>query len=166
MNRIFIFILILLTAGCCNVKTKNSGKTKINVDDQIVKSDDNIRKSLVEVAQSIERSLATLAASQETKNPPVLNTAPLITAEGGMGGTADIDWTGPIEPLLTKIADMSEYKLKILGNVPTIPIMVSITQNKSVIADILKNAALQAGRRATVVVFPANKVIELRYKAG
>ena len=107
-----------------------------------------------------------LAMTQESNNHPIINTAPLVTPEGGMGGTADIDWTGPIEQLLHKLADLTDYKVKILGAEPAIPIIVSITQTKAVIADILKNASLQAGKRANIMVFPANKIIEIRYNSG
>jgi defect in organelle trafficking protein DotD len=124
----------------------------------------DIAENLIASAKSIEKSLAILAAAQEVNNVPVLNTAPLITAEGGMGSTADIDWTGPIEPLLEKIALMTNYNLKVMGNKPSIPIIISITQNHAIIADILKNASLQAGKRVNIVVFPANKIIELRYR--
>lgn len=124
-----------------------------------------VERELVIAARSVERSLTSLARMQEAKDPPVLNTTPLITPEGGMGGSADIDWTGPLEPLIHRIAEMTDYRLKVLGNEPPIPIIISISQNKAVIADILKNASLQAGRRANIMVFPANRVIELRYEA-
>lgn len=131
-----------------------------------INQDQNIEDQLVTAAKSIEKSLATLAASQEINNIPILNTGPLITPEGGMGHTADIDWTGPIEPLLQKIASLTNYNLKILGKPSPIPIIISITQSKAIIADILKNASLQAGNRVNIVVFPANRIIELRYKFG
>ena len=156
---IFILILSGFLFGCSLTKKKTHEAAN-------VVNNKEIEQQLIETAQSIERSLAVLAMTQESNNPPLINTAPLITPEGGMGGTADIDWTGPIEPLLHKLADMTDYNLKILGNDPAIPIIVSITQNKAVIADIVKNASLQAGKRATVMVFPANKVIELRYRSG
>ena len=133
-----------------------SNNTKTNIDH-------DIGSQLVASARSIEKSLATLAAAQEINNIPVLNTAPLLTPEGGMGGTADIDWTGPLEPLLEKIASMADYNLKIMGSPPPLPIIVSITQTKAIIADILKNASLQAGKKANILVFPSNKIIELRY---
>lgn len=119
--------------------------------------------SLLETAQSIEKSLAMLASAQEAKSPPVINTAPLITPEGGMGGTADIDWVGPIGPLVSRLGDMSNYRVKFLGTPPAIPIVVSITAQETVIADILQNASLQAGQRAKILVFPENRVIEVRY---
>lgn len=153
-----IIAIIALTGGCTRFKNKNNQPAyNQNLD---------ISAQLISSARSIEKSLATLAATQETINIPVLNTIPLITQEGGMGGTADIDWTGPLEPLLEKVCSMTNYNLKIMGNTPSIPVIVSITQEKAIIADILKNACLQAGKRAHIVVFPASKVVELRYRFG
>lgn len=167
-----ILILAFITSGCSNFKNNSNKSTKFNRSSKsrVISNnlnsniDTDIGSQLVSSARSIEKSLATLAAAQEINNIPVLNTAPLITPEGGMGGIADIDWTGPIEPLLEKIASMTDYKLKILGTQPALPIIVSITQSKGIVADILKNACLQVGRRANIIVFPANKIIELRYK--
>ncbi len=122
-----------------------------------------VEQELMQAARSVESSLALLASAQEQANVPLLNTAPLLTPEGGMSGTADIDWTGPIEPLIQKIAEMTDYKVKVLGNAPSIPIIISISQNKAILADILKNTGMQAGKRANIVVFPASRVIELRY---
>lgn len=160
----FLLIIIINLTTClvcgCSLTNKKPNPEPVACNNK------EIEKQLLDTAQSIERSLALLAMSQESNNPPLINTAPLLTPEGGMGGTADIDWTGPIEPLLRKLADMTDYNLKILGSEPTIPIIVSITQNKAVIADIVKNASLQAGRQANIMVFPANKIIELRYRSG
>jgi defect-in-organelle-trafficking protein DotD len=119
--------------------------------------------SLLETAQSIEKSLAVLASAQEAKSPPVVNIEPLITPEGGMGGTADIDWVGPLGPLVSRLAEMSGYRVKFLGTPPAIPIVVSITARQTVIAELLQNASLQAGQHAKILVLPENRVIEVRY---
>jgi hypothetical protein len=55
-----------------------------------------VEQELLTAARSVENSLALLARAQEEQTVPLLNTTPLVTPEGGMGGTADIDWTGPI----------------------------------------------------------------------
>lgn len=123
-----------------------------------------IENSLVNAANSIQYSLAVLAREQETNDPALIDTIPLITPEGGMGGRIDIDWSGPIAPLVYKLATLSDYKLKIFGNEPTIPIIVTITKKNAIIADVLKNASLQARNRASIMVFPENKIVELRYK--
>ncbi len=145
-------------SGCDSALTKNSQANASRVP-----LNSEVETQLIAASRSVETSLSLLARSQDDKSMALLNTAPLITPEGGMSGTADIDWTGPIEPLVRKLADMTDYKLKILGNAPAIPIIVSIFENKAVIADILKNAGMQAGKRANIVVFPANRVIEVRY---
>ncbi len=171
-NTLLIITIIstnFVNSGCSRFKNKSDNKsskfTKYNnISNNNSTIDTDIGSQLVSSAKSIEKSLAILAAAQEINNIPVLNTIPLITPEGGMGGTADIDWTGPLEPLLEKIASMTDYTLKVMGNAPSIPPIVSITQEKAIIADILKNACLQAGLRTNVVVFPASKIIELRYR--
>lgn len=178
-NKLLIVVLNLIimaisNAGCSKLfrnsltkpKTQNAEQTNIISNNKKTSIDTDIGAQLVSSARSIEKSLATLAAAQEISNIPVLNTAPLLTPEGGMGGIADIDWTGPLEPLLEKIANMTNYNLKIMGSPTPIPIIVSITQNRAIIADILKNACLQAGKRVNIIVFPANRIIELRYRFG
>lgn len=124
---------------------------------------DTMEGQLLCAATSIERSLNILAGAEVAENPPIIQTAPLVTPEGGMGCRARIDWSGPIEPLLCKIAKITNYRLKVLGNEPAIPIIVTITANRGIVAEILQNAAFQAQKRAHVMVFPENRIIELRY---
>ncbi len=144
--------------GCNSALRKNS-----EVSASKVPFNAEVEQELIAAAKTIEASLALLASTQEENNVPLLNTVPLVTPEGGMGGTVDIDWTGPIEPLVQKLANMTDYRLKVLGNTPAIPIIISISQDKAIIADLLKNAGMQAGKRANIVVFPANRIIEIRY---
>lgn len=126
-------------------------------------SNADIQNDLIVAANSIERSLYVLAAAQEAESPPIINIAPLITPEGGMGGKVDIDWTGPVAPLVEKIAKMTDYRVKILGNEPAIPIIITIAAQDTMIAEILQNASFQSGKRAHILVFPDNHVIEVRY---
>lgn len=157
MKRLISSVMLaIIGVGC----TTNKSPTVLEAN-----SNKEIEMQLLSAAKSIESSLQTLAATKEASNPPILNTAPLVTAEGGMGGTLDIDWTGPIAPLLTKLAAISNYQVKILGTEPAIPIIISITQKHAIIADILKNASLQANKTASIMVFPAARVIELRYQS-
>lgn len=150
-------ILLCVTLSACSYNQRRAPKSQLS--NEFV----NVESNLLETATSVEKSLAELAATQQSKHPPLLNTAPLVTPEGGMGGTADIDWTGPIAPLISKVSDLTRYRMKILGSEPAIPVIVSITQKGAVLADILKNAGMQAGRRASIMVYPETRVIELRY---
>jgi len=172
MQRLMLLsILLIISAmlsGCTVLKKINERTpqntccktpTKVKPEDVAVLVD----KQLVALADSVDQSLHTLAAAQRAESPPILNTEPLMTPEGGMGGTVELDWTGPIAPLVEKIAKLTNYRVKLLGTEPAIPIIVTITAKHGIIAEILQNASLQAGKRAEVLVFPENRVIEVRY---
>ena len=170
MQKILLVALVsfLMTfcVGCSVLKKQNeitTDSTKQTTKQKNGRSRLNVEAELLATAQSIEQSLSTLAAAEKAENAPILNTSQLITPEGGMGGTADVDWSGPLIPLVEKIAEMSDYRLKVLGSEPSIPIFISVNAKRAVIADILQNASLQAGKRASILVFPSTRIIEVRY---
>jgi defect-in-organelle-trafficking protein DotD len=80
-----------------------------------------------------------------------------------MAGLTSIDWSGPVEPLLHQIAQSTNYRLRVLGTRPGIPVLVSVYDKNMMMADILRDVGYQCGRRAAVVVYPESRVIELRY---
>ena len=168
-NKVLVLIsvfIITATTGCTVLKKQSediSNDSKQLGKPTASNTHSSVETQLLLAAQSIEQSLGTLAAAETAERPPILNTEPLVTEEGGMGGMADVDWTGPLGPLVEKIAQMTDYRVKILGNEPSIPIIVSISVKKTVIADILQNASLQAGKRAHILVFPSSRLIEVRY---
>lgn len=123
----------------------------------------DVNDELTRVAHSVQQSLRILAATKEPHELNAINTKPLITAEGGMGNRCTFDWSGPIEPLLVKVAKMTQYDVKVLGPTPPIPIVVTMMAENRRIADVVKDAGLQAGNRANIVVYPASRIIELRY---
>ncbi len=123
----------------------------------------DVSDELTRVAHSVQQSLRVLAATKEPHELNAINTNPLVTAEGGMSHRATFDWSGPIEPLLHKVANMTRYNVKVLGPTPPIPVVVTMMAENRRVADIVKDAGLQAGNRANIVVYPASKIIELRY---
>ena len=125
--------------------------------------EESIRPYLEATAVGIERALLSLAETQKPYQSQAINTVPLLTSAGGMGGTVTLDWSGPIEPLLQKIAGYTQYKVKILGNEPPVAVIVSVTGKDLFVADVIKSAGLQAGKRANIVVYPTTRIIELRY---
>ncbi|MBN9287053.1 MAG: hypothetical protein BGO43_11760 [Gammaproteobacteria bacterium 39-13] len=148
---LFIISIAALLVGCTQKPTYQMS----DVEYQLMKS-----------AMSVENSLKTLAATQDIYAKNAINTDILVTPQGGMGGLASLDWSGPIEPLLERIAEMTRYRVKVLGPIPKIPLIVTISSRERVVADILKDAGLQAGKRANLVVYPTSRIIELRYVAN
>ena len=163
--RVIVLSTLLLHSACTALRdpTQPGSETTSPSTKNTPFNPASVEKQLLKAAQSIEQSLGVLAAAEQSENPPILNTAPLKSPEGGMGGRIDLEWTGPLGPLVQKIAQMSDYHLKFLGKEPAIPILISISAHATPIADILENAILQAGKKAAVLVFPQEKVIEVRY---
>ncbi|MBS0286300.1 MAG: type IVB secretion system lipoprotein DotD [Proteobacteria bacterium] len=126
----------------------------------------DVEYQLMKSAMSVENSLKSLAATKDIYAKNAINTDILVTPQGGMGGLASLDWSGPIEPLLEKVAEMTRYRVKVLGPIPAIPVIVTISSRERVVADILKDAGLQAGKRANLIVYPTSRIIELRYAAN
>ncbi|HET9843242.1 MAG TPA: type IVB secretion system lipoprotein DotD, partial [Gammaproteobacteria bacterium] len=123
----------------------------------------NVDQQLSSAAYSVQESLHALAAAKEPHELNAINTELLVTPEGGMGNPVTIDWSGPLEPLLYRLGGLSHYSVKVLGPSPAIPIIVTMHVENRRVADILKDAGLQAGNRANIVVYPESKIIELRY---
>jgi defect in organelle trafficking protein DotD len=118
---------------------------------------------LADAADSVSQSLRELAEIEKATHPQAKLPSPPEPDMIGMGQIASIDWSGPVGPLVKKIADASHYKLHVLGTPPAIPILVSIAAKDTPLADILRDAGFQCGRRANIVVYPGSKIIELRY---
>ena len=119
--------------------------------------------SLAEASYSVSRSVVDLAETAEAAHPLPDLAPPPSPATYGMGGLASIDWSGPVEPLLRQIAKAANYRLRVLGTQPAIPVLVTIYTKNAMLGDILRDVGYQCGRRAAVVIYPGSMVIELRY---
>ena len=159
-----ILLPILALAGCSddqpnfvdlNLKYVTTANTPSNV------ADTSAQSQLARAAQSVDQSLQQMSAISLATHPGIKMPTP--TQPAGMTKRTSIDWTGPIKPLLEKIAHQSGYTLHVLGNPPAIPVIVSINAKAQPIASILRNATYQAAMKARIAVFPKTKTIELRY---
>jgi defect-in-organelle-trafficking protein DotD len=90
---------------------------------------------------------------------------PINADRAGLGGLVSVDWTGPIEPLVLKLATAANYKFRAVGKNPAIPVLIAVYASNMPLADVLRDANLQAGRKADIVVYPAQRVIELHYRS-
>ena len=151
-KRIYLIILIissLVFTGCARppVETKP----------------DNTGTSLAEASYSVSRSIVSLSETAQAAHPLPELAPPPNPASYGMAGLTSVDWSGPVEPLVRQIANTANYRVNILGVPPAIPVLVTIYDKNRMLADVLRDVGYQCGRRASVVVFPESRVIELRY---
>ncbi len=121
------------------------------------------QNSLAEASYAVSRSIVDLAETDEAAHPVPELAPPPNPASYGMGGLGSIDWSGPVEPLLRQIAFATGYSVRVLGTPPAIPVIVTIYTQNAMLGDTLRDIGYQCGRRAAVVVYPADRVIELRY---
>jgi defect-in-organelle-trafficking protein DotD len=119
--------------------------------------------SLAEASYAVSRSISNLSATAQAARPYHRITEPPHPTTFGMEGLSTVDWAGPVEPLVRQIAKAANYRVRVLGTAPAIPVLVSIYDQNMMLGDILRDVGYQCGRRAEVIIFPHSRVIELRY---
>lgn len=117
---------------------------------------------LAEAATSVTSSLTTLEGIRKAENPQYQKQLPSANSFG-MYQLTSIDWTGPIGPIVRKIAAAANYRLSVLGNPPAIPVIIAIHAKNLPLGQILRNIDYQAGRKAYIYVNARTRTIELRY---
>ncbi|WP_231950110.1 type IVB secretion system lipoprotein DotD [Legionella lansingensis] len=76
---------------------------------------------------------------------------------------ASVDWSGPIEEVTLRVARAAHFRLRVIGKEPAVPILVSLNYKDMSLAEILRDIDYQAGKKASIYVYPNSQVVELRY---
>ena len=157
MNSKFIMLLVSIfsLAACSSYIQKSPANDP---------SDDATIK-LAEAANSVSDSMLEMTKTEKALTPPNRDNTLTIPNAPGLQRNVSVDWSGPIAELANRIAKASHYRLRILGQEPAIPILVTVNSRykSQSLADILRNIDYQAGNKASLHVYPYQKVIELRY---
>jgi defect-in-organelle-trafficking protein DotD len=157
-KSILLILLAALAVGCQKAPPQTFKKPPMNA------PSDDASVRLVEAASSVSSSLNDLAEIEAASTPPGTTGKPLPESESyALQSKASIDWSGPIEPLLERIARISGFRLSVLGKEPAIPVLVSLSAKNITLTEMLRDAALQAGKKADVLVYSNRGIIELRY---
>ena len=158
IKKIALIISMLPLLAACVTNGTSS------VDMQTPSNAINETATLSEAAASVSRSLVNLAQVEQAAHPLTQLKAAPNPASYGMAMNASVDWSGPIEPLVQQLAQVSKYRVRVLGVKPSIPVLVTISERNVRVADILRDAAFQCGKRAQLVILPDSRVIEVRYE--
>ena len=119
--------------------------------------------SINQAANSVSRSIRHLAEIEQANRGPATMMPQPDPIKIGMADRVSVDWTGPVEPLLDKIASATHYELKILGQASAIPTTVSVHTKNAQIADVLQDIIYQTQNSVDIVRNTEARVIELRY---
>lgn len=71
---------------------------------------------------------------------------------------------GELEPFVRSLTDLMAWSIVVVGNKPTIPIIVSLSEQRRPPAEWLADAGYQAGGQADVILNPAIKQAVIKYK--
>ncbi len=149
-----IATLALLLAGCTSMSAKKQS---------VADDNDPAAIQLAEAASSVSESLANLSAIERATTPLTMYKVLPNPDAYGMSGAVSVDWSGPVAPLVQKIATISGYQFRALGVPPAIPVIVTISAKDTPLAYVLRDADFQCGKKASILVYPGTRVIELRY---
>ncbi len=132
------------------------------VDQQLVATPDPVTLRLAEAADRAANSLDVLAAVEQERTsvtlPPLVANAPIALRR-----SITIDWIGPIEPIVKRLADRASYEFVTSGPMPEIPVIVNVNTRSTPIISILRDVGLQMNNRGTLKVDAENQVIEINY---
>lgn len=165
MDNIKKTVLIITTAFILNGCALPAPSSKMQA---IPYSPNNIAEDaasvqLAEAAASISNSLTQLSAMEKVEAPPINYKCLPYPTGSDLCQQVSMDWSGPIEPLLRRIAWMTNFSLHVIGSRPPIPVLVTISAQNTPVGYILRDANFQAASKASVVVYPGVRIIELRY---
>lgn len=124
---------------------------------------DPIELRLTEAALRAETALTRLARVEA--DPEGGGAVPRIVPEGLLR-RIDLDWTGPLDALVRKLAAEAEYRFEMAGAAPARPVMVKIRAAGRPLVMVLRDAGLQAGASAALTVDAERGLVILDWTGG
>ena len=151
---ILLFLTTVLFSGCTTSTFKKPPYNNPS-DDASIK--------LAEAANSVSHSMLEMARIQKVITPHHHSNRLTIPTIANLQRRASVDWSGPIREITERIASAANFRVRVLGRSPAIPVIISLNCHDKSLADILRNIDYQAGKRASLHVYPGSQIIELRY---
>ncbi len=151
-------VCCLLLAGCD--ASSQQRKSELVSTTPAVTTRPVIEQVLAEAAHRAETALHQLSRIQSGMHTIPAAPVPVRVPEALMK-TADITWTGPLVPFVSKLAELAGYQFVETGTPPVEPVMVTVRATDRPIVSILRDVGLQAGIRANLVVDSTIERIEI-----
>lgn len=161
--RLGLALVVAIALGACS--SRDSGEDQIIREispPSVVSSLDPVSTSLLAAAERTSTALDRLSLVEQTRTP-VPDPGRVNAIPPGLDRKANIDWNGPLAPLVARVAAEAGYEFRVVGDAPTIPVVVDITRDNEDLVEILRDVGFQATGRALVSVDVAQRRIEVRY---
>lgn len=134
-----------------------------NVNFDVYEGAHDAEQELVDAAHHVSRTLDDLARVQYSESNPEKMKDETSAEKLGMSDLGSVDWSGPVEPIVRQIAKASNYRVRVLGNKPAIPVLITIKKTNASLAEIIRDIKYQANKNAKIQIYPKSHVIEIRY---
>ena len=115
---------------------------------------------LVAAALRAEAALSGLRRALAAERPLDDAPAPRLVPEA-LARRVSLDWTGPLETLVERLADEAGYRFEAAGAVPVRPVIVEIDAESRPLIALLRDAGIQAGAAGLLVVDASRDVVRL-----
>ena len=115
---------------------------------------------LAEAASRAEAALTALARIRAAEASPAPARVP-ANVSPELRRPVTLDWIGPVETLAETLARQAGYRFAVAGPPPVRPAMVAVRAEDVPLIEVLRNAGLQAGSAATLVVDAGNRTVRL-----
>lgn len=155
IKHILLFVLLFQLVACATPITYKKPPYNAPSDDASIQ--------LAEAATSVSHSMLEMARVEKVVTPPKADNLQTIPSSQNLSTHASVDWSGPIGELTERIAKAANYRMRVLGHPPAIPVLISLNAKNSTLAEILRDIDYQAGNKASIHVYPHHQVVELRY---
>ena len=121
---------------------------------------------LAEAASRAEAALTTLARIEAARTPPPPAGVPADRPGSSpvppeLRRPVTLDWIGPLETLAESLAQYAGYRFAAAGRPPVRPAMVAVRAEDTLLIEVLRDAGLQAGSAATLVVDAGSRTVRL-----
>lgn len=131
---------------------------------------------LAEAAARAEAALTALARIESARTPraeprapgrsPVPGSSPALEdVPAALRRAVTLDWMGPVETLAETLAQHAGYRFVAAGSMPVRPVTVTVRAAGTPLIEVLRDAGLQAGAAATLVVDAGNRTVRLDWTA-
>ncbi|WP_028373162.1 type IVB secretion system lipoprotein DotD [Legionella lansingensis] len=155
-NKLVLLIIVaILLTGCRGSKIFMKPPINDPSDDATIK--------LAQAASSVSDSMLEIQRIEKVIIPQNKDNTLTIPNAYNFQIRASVDWSGPIEEVTLRVARAAHFRLRVIGKEPAVPILVSLNYKDMSLAEILRDIDYQAGKKASIYVYPNSQVVELRY---
>ena len=157
MRKISVLLLSLALMGCHG--------THVARDDNDVPDDlpDLNNIELAEASIAVSNSLDNLSALSAERQVVRVEPQTQEQLDYGMLQLVSVDWAGPAEPLVRRLAAAENYHVRVIGKAPPHIVIVDLSKRQVSVGEVLRDVALQIQHDADIVVYPKSKLIEIHY---